>query len=138
MASSFRETGTWPDEVSGGQGVTVAEIREFYHSLTQLVHSMCLPDSPKRCVISSLYVTAMDTAQTLRFAARNTAISRSEMRTQRPRRCAGSAPESMSRRTVRVDVLKSSAVSSIVLSVVRGRLCADLSEAGRCAGLTVR
>jgi hypothetical protein len=68
------------------------------------------------------------------------------MRTHRPRRCAGNAPESMSRRTVRVDVLKSSAVSSIVRSFVRDRLrvpvpviCADpLVEAGRCAGLKVR
>ena len=60
-------------------------------------------------------------------------------------RCAGSAPELMRRRMVRVEVLKISAVSSIVRRLVRDRLrkpvpvtSVDLFEAGRCAGLTVR
>ena len=42
-------------------------------------------------------------AQTVRVAARNAPISASEMRTARPRRWTGSAPEFMSRRTVRVE-----------------------------------
>ncbi len=54
--------------------------------------------------------------QMLRWAAKNTAISASEIRTERPRRCTGKAPESMSLRTLRVDVLKRSATSLIVRS----------------------
>ncbi len=60
--------------------------------------------------------------QTVRLAARNTAISASEIRTERPRRCTGNAPESMSLRTVRVDVLKSSATSLMVRSLVSAGL----------------
>ena len=84
------------------------------------------------------------TAQTLRVAARNAAISASEMRTERPRRCTGRAPESMSRRTVRSDTFKSSAVSLMVRSLVTGRtrmvevISTAPFEAGRCAGLKVR
>jgi hypothetical protein len=48
-------------------------------------------------------------------------MSSSEMRTRRPNRCAGSAPESIRRRTVRSDVFKSSAVSPIVRSWLIGR-----------------
>jgi hypothetical protein len=69
------------------------------------------------------------------------AISASEIRTERPRRCRASAPESMSRRTVRGDTFKSSAVSSMVRSLVTGRtrivevISTALFEAGRCGRL---
>ena len=66
------------------------------------------------------------------------------MRTERPRRCTGRAPESMSRRTVRSDTFKSSVVSLMVRSLVTGRtrmvevISTAPFEAGRCAGLKVR
>jgi len=41
---SFRERGSWPDEVSGGQGVTGVEIRETYHIKTGIVLYMRIPD----------------------------------------------------------------------------------------------
>ena len=53
-------------------------------------------------------------------------MSPSAMRTSRPNRCAWRAPKSMSRRTVRGDTFKRSAVSSIVRSLVRGRRCPPL------------
>ncbi len=53
-------------------------------------------------------------------------MSPSAMRTSRPNWCAWRAPESMSRRTVRGDTFKRSAVSSIVRSLVRGRHWAPL------------
>jgi hypothetical protein len=58
--------------------------------------------------------------------------------------CTGRAPESISRRTVRGDTFKSSAVSSMVRSLVTGRtrmvevISTARFEAGRCAGLKVR
>ena len=108
-----------------------------------LLH-ISIPDDLERCDISVLYVTGEATTQTLRVAARNAAISPSEMRTERPRRCTGRAPESMSRRTVRSDTFKSSAVSLMVRSLVTGRtrmvevISTAPFEAGRCAGLKVR
>jgi hypothetical protein len=52
-------------------------------------------------------------------------MSRSETRTDRPNRCTGSAPESMSRLTVRDETLRISAVSSMVRSLTGCRsLCA--------------
>ena len=130
--------------------MTEADIREvYYHIDGGSTSCRVFPMIWKTYDISVLYVTGEATTQTLRFAARNAAmspleiraeatgsdaaprsenaaISASEMRTERPRRCTGSAPELMSRRTVRVDVLKISAVSSIVRSLVTGR--------PRCAG----
>jgi hypothetical protein len=69
-------------------------------------------------------------------------MSGSAIRTSRPTLCTCKAPESMRRRTVRDDTFKSSAVSSIVRSLVRGRpgvavpavRDADL-EVGRRGGL---
>src|SRR5262245_23657961 len=104
----------------------------------------CSPDRAKTHDISGRYVTQEPTAHRLRVDARKAAISASEIRTDRPRRRTGSAPEAMSRRTVRVDVLKSSAVSSIVRSLLTGptreapAICATALDGRRCAGLEAR
>lgn len=60
-------------------------------------------------------------------------MSPSEIRTRRLNRCAGNSPASIKRRTVRDDVFRISAVSSIVRSRVRGRLGAAAVEVGEGA-----
>ena len=60
------------------------------------------------------------TRHSSRLAAISCAISGSETRTDRPNRCTGSVPESISRLTVRDETLRISAVSSIVRSLPKG------------------
>jgi hypothetical protein len=104
----------------------------------ELLRAASIPELSKRDDISSLCVTGVAFVQTLRVAARNTAMSASEMRTRRPgSRCTGSAPDSMRRRTVRGDTLKTSAASSIVRSLVIGRRV-PVEEAGLRCGLEFR
>jgi hypothetical protein len=71
-------------------------------------------------------------------------MSPSAMRTSRPNLCAGRAPESIRRLTVRGETFSSSAVCAIVRSLGRGRpraasaICAVLFGAERCGRLTAR
>jgi hypothetical protein len=90
-------------------------------------------------------MTGGDTAYRLRFAARKAARSAPEIRTRRPSRCTGGAPESMRRRTVRDETLNVSATSSIVKNLVAGLpgvpvpvVCEATFGGGRRDGLEVR
>jgi hypothetical protein len=135
----FGSVGTGPErsrEAGGCRGRTFGKT-----TIVQMVLLLVsIPASSKRYDISGLYVTGAVTAQTLRFAARNAPRSGSAIRTRRPSRCTGRAPDSIRRRTVRGDTFKSSAASSMVRSLVRGRPRASVPVVrhGLRAGLEVR
>jgi hypothetical protein len=71
------------DTASGLQSLSVPSFRGPPKRIDWLpLHDRSTPDSDKTCDISGHYVTRRDTAHGLRVAARNAAMSSSEMRTK--------------------------------------------------------